>query len=94
MADEFGQGLSFDLLRRGAVDGDQRGGPDPHGDVGRGCRGAETTFAWDEATQTATITDPTGRTRQEVYNGLNLVADQAAPGSPAHRPPGGSGRTA
>ncbi len=35
--------------------------------------GAETTFAWDEASQTATITDPTGRTRRDVYVGLNLV---------------------
>lgn len=35
--------------------------------------GAQTTFAWDAGTQTATITDPTGKTRQDVYNGLNLV---------------------
>ncbi|MEP7765667.1 DUF6531 domain-containing protein [Sanguibacter sp. 25GB23B1] len=35
--------------------------------------GFQTTFAWDASTQTATITDPTGKTRQDVYNGLNLV---------------------
>ncbi len=35
--------------------------------------GAKTTFAWDEATQTATITDPTGKVRIDVYNNLNLV---------------------
>jgi RHS repeat-associated protein len=35
--------------------------------------GAQMTFDWDPATQTATITDATGRTRQDVYSGLNLV---------------------
>ncbi|MGV8972818.1 MAG: RHS repeat-associated core domain-containing protein [Rhodoglobus sp.] len=35
--------------------------------------GAKTTFAWDPGTQTATITDPTGTVRQDVYNDLNLV---------------------
>ncbi|WP_160295443.1 RHS repeat-associated core domain-containing protein [Demequina aurantiaca] len=36
-------------------------------------RGAKTTFGWDESTQTATITDPTGKVRTDVYVGLNLV---------------------
>jgi RHS repeat-associated protein len=35
--------------------------------------GAKTTFGWDPATQTATVTDPTGNVRTDVYNNLNLV---------------------
>ena len=35
--------------------------------------GATTLFSWNSATQTATITDPTGKVRTDIYNNLNLV---------------------
>lgn len=43
--------------------------------------GALTTFSWDAATQTAVVTDPTGSTRTDVYDGLNLVKQIDATGT-------------
>lgn len=47
--------------------------------------GAVTTFAWDEQSETATVTDPTGRTRTDVYSGLNLVRQIEGDGADTER---------